>query len=246
MKTYIVNLARSTDRKEYMERQLEKFTFLSPEFVEAVDGRLMDDDERDKKFNGERFSKRYARNVRPGEIGCTLSHQRCYEKLIKEGENCALILEDDAILEGIDAELFKQIEYTISVEEPRILLLSGWFWYYRVRSFFRHYKLANIYDAFLTHAYVINHAAALLLKEERPYIAADDWRYVRHKGVKVQGFLPHILDQQQEDFQSLIQPSQGIKLDGGMIFSKIKVYVHAAWLYILQYLGKFEEGVKRR
>ena len=48
---------------------------------------------------------------------------------------------------------------------------------------------------FLTHAYIINREAASLLIEQRPFITADDWFYIRKKGVKLYAVLPHLLDQ---------------------------------------------------
>ena len=81
MKAYIINLKKSVDRKKYMQEQLEKMFFLSAEFVEAVDARGMTEREKNVFFDTELFCKRYVKEVRPGEIGCTLSHQKCYRKL---------------------------------------------------------------------------------------------------------------------------------------------------------------------
>lgn len=47
----------------------------------------------------------------------------------------------------------------------------------------------------MTHAYIINREAASLLIEQRPFITADDWFYIRKKGVKLYAVLPHLLDQ---------------------------------------------------
>ena len=98
MKAYIINLKKSVDRKRYMQEQLEKMLFLSAEFVEAVDARGMTDKDKNDFFNTELFCKRYVKEVRPGEIGCTLSHQKCYRKLVESREKYALILEDDIVI----------------------------------------------------------------------------------------------------------------------------------------------------
>lgn len=52
-------------------------------------------------FNTQKFSLRYGRNVTKGEVGCTLSHLRVYEKIISaqtvaDNEYC-LVCEDDAL-----------------------------------------------------------------------------------------------------------------------------------------------------
>ena len=98
MKAYIINLKKSVDRKKYMQEQLEKMFFLSAEFVEAVDARGMTEREKNVFFDTELFCKRYVKEVRPGEIGCTLSHQKCYRKLVESRDKYALILEDDIVI----------------------------------------------------------------------------------------------------------------------------------------------------
>ena len=98
MKAYVINLERSPERKIYMQKLLKKFPFLDVEFVTAVDGRAMNENERIHQFDVDKFYARYSVMPRPGEIGCTLSHQKCYCKMVKEGIPCALILEDDIVL----------------------------------------------------------------------------------------------------------------------------------------------------
>lgn len=74
MKTYIINLKDAVLRREYMRKQLQLLPpSLSVEFVEAVDGRIMSSQERENKFDTEKFRLRYTKEVRPGEIGCTLA-----------------------------------------------------------------------------------------------------------------------------------------------------------------------------
>ncbi len=41
MKTYVVNLTRPTDRKEYLQKLLQPYGIFDVKFVEAVDGRLL-------------------------------------------------------------------------------------------------------------------------------------------------------------------------------------------------------------
>lgn len=181
MKAYIINLKKSVDRKRYMQEQLEKMLFLSAEFVEAVDARGMTDKDKNDFFNTELFCKRYVKEVRPGEIGCTLSHQKCYRKLVESREKYALILEDDIVIRHKIDTLVPEIEKLLNTDEPRVILLSGWYWYLGTKTIKQHYRLARVYDAFLTHAYIINREAASLLIEQRPFITADDWFYIRKR-----------------------------------------------------------------
>lgn len=195
MKAYVINMKRSVERRMYMEGQLQAIEGLDAEFVEAVDGRLLTAEERGQSFDDKRFEKRNANVARPGEVGCTLSHQKCYRKMVDENEPCVLILEDDIQVTRKIEGVLKEIEPLLKNDDPIIVLLSGWYWYLRTSSLAGCYKLANVYDAFLTHAYVINRAAARLMIEERPCITADDWGYIRRKGVKLKAVLPHVVDQ---------------------------------------------------
>lgn len=242
MKAYIVNLAEAADRKEYMQRQLEKLPFLKPEFVGAVDGRSMTEEERIRVFDTDGFRKYYLREVRPGEIGCTLSHQKCYGMLAGSAHTCALILEDDiVILEDIEKTVGK-LEELMDTEEPRIVLLSGWYWYLKTCRFMDHLKLAGVYDAFLTHAYVINRSAARLLLEERPFITADDWRYIRKKGIHLQAVLPHLVGQDWSgEFQTFVNVEQTRTVRSGMKM-KLKRLSRALIWKGLTLLGRFEKA----
>lgn len=196
MKAYVINLDRSPERKKYMQEILQNFSYLTSEFVSAIDGKTLGEEMKEKLFDTCKFRHRYSINPRPGEIGCTLSHQKCYRKIVEDKEPYVLILEDDIALpdDGF-CEILQDLEKQIKQEVPQVILLSGWYWYYNVFPLTVNHKLANVYDAFLTHAYIINQSAAELLIEERPYITADDWRYIRKRGVKLQAVLPHLIEQ---------------------------------------------------
>lgn len=242
MKTYVINLAEAADRKVYMQRQLEKLPFLSSEFITAVDGRRMSEDERKRLFDAERFRKYYLREVRPGEIGCTLSHQKCYKKLAESADSCALILEDDIVVLKDIEKTVKELEVMMATEEPRIVLLSGWYWYLGTRRVWEHLKLARVYDAFLTHAYVINRSAARLLMEERPFITADDWRYIRRKGICLQAILPHLVGQEWSgEFQSFVNVERARTARRG-IKMNLKRLSRIVMLKGLILLGRFEKA----
>lgn len=241
MKTYIINLEQSIDRKEYMKRQLEKLPFLIPEFITAVDGRVMSEEERDKSFDASGFQRQYLRMCRPGEIGCTLSHQKCYQKLSVSDDKCALILEDDVIIKRPVGGVIEKLEVLMDTEEPRIVLLSGWYWYLKTHVFAENLKLADVYDGFLTHAYVINRPAACLLLESRPFITADDWKYIREKGVKLQAVLPHLIDQDWSGgFQTIVNIEKTVSTAGPWN-RWIKKYGRSMILRSLKFFGHFEK-----
>lgn len=243
MKAYIINLKGAIERKKYMQQQLNLLPHsLSVEFIEAVDGRVMSKSEINENFDSEKFQQHYAKEVRLGEIGCTLSHQKCYRKLLETGEKCVLILEDDIVVrQNIDV-IFPEIEKMLNTEAPRIILLSGWYWYLGTRAIKEHYRLAKVYDAFLTHAYIINREAASLLIERRPFITADDWFYIRKKGVEIYAMLPHLLDQDWSGELPTSINQEERKRCKGLWKRKVEIRVHSVFLKILFIIKRFEKA----
>ena len=99
---FIVNLDRAPERLSLMQQAFgEKgLTFTR---VPAVDGRLLSEDERNQWCpRPGRFWK-----LGPGEIGCFLSHRRCWELIAEGTADYAAIFEDDVILAD-DAKTFLQ------------------------------------------------------------------------------------------------------------------------------------------
>ena len=95
METYIINLEKDTDRKEYISTLLSNYPCFHLNFINAVNGKEKPSNELQHKFNNIKAFKRYGRECSPAEIGCTLSHYSIYEKLIFYKIPYALILEDD-------------------------------------------------------------------------------------------------------------------------------------------------------
>jgi glycosyl transferase, family 25 len=93
MQAYVINLARSVDRRAHITAELKK-TGLDYEIITAVDGRdlnLQDSTIIDSSL--------LARNSFPiGTAGCALSHQSAYQKIVADGLDEALVLEDDVTL----------------------------------------------------------------------------------------------------------------------------------------------------
>ena len=93
MHAYVINLARSLDRRAHITAELRK-TGIDYEVITAVDGR--DLDLHDSTLID---SSLLARNSFPADTaGCALSHLRAYQKIIADGLDEALVLEDDVTL----------------------------------------------------------------------------------------------------------------------------------------------------
>jgi glycosyl transferase, family 25 len=90
---YVINLARSVDRRAHITAELKK-TGLDYEIITAVDGR--DLDLSDPTIVDPSLATKTASMA--GGAGCALSHLSAYRKIIADGLDAALVLEDDVIL----------------------------------------------------------------------------------------------------------------------------------------------------
>lgn len=92
MHAYVINLARSADRRSHIAAELRK-TGIDYEIVTAVDGQELDLHDTvtiDPEFLKVDFSA--------GAAGAALSHLSIYRKIIADGWGKALVLEDDVIV----------------------------------------------------------------------------------------------------------------------------------------------------
>lgn len=93
MHAYVINLARSLDRRAHITAELKKIG-IDYEIVTAVDGR--DLDLHDQTAVDPSFLTHVMCTA--GSAGATLSHLSVYRKIIDDGLEKALVLEDDVIL----------------------------------------------------------------------------------------------------------------------------------------------------
>ena len=91
----VVNLSRSPERWKAIKAQLDHLQ-IPVERLEAVDGKMLSEEEVGKLTSSVHFSM--GRELGRGEIGCFLSHRKCWEKLLDSDEKYALVMEDDLIL----------------------------------------------------------------------------------------------------------------------------------------------------
>jgi GR25 family glycosyltransferase involved in LPS biosynthesis len=105
MKAYVIHLERATGRRG----QVEKIRASLPmplEIVPAVDGAALSAEAFRARYRRTLFQPRYPFELRAGEIGCFLSHRKCWEMIASGDDAGALIIEDDV---NIDAALFARM-----------------------------------------------------------------------------------------------------------------------------------------
>lgn len=117
-RTYLINLARSADRRSHMVRQFAKAS-MPYEIIEAVDGRLLDLSEPQFSYAA------YDSNLTAGAFGCALSHFKTYQKILNDGRDFALILEDDVLLPTDLKELVDAVQRHMSGAEVVLLCFQS-------------------------------------------------------------------------------------------------------------------------
>ncbi len=120
MHAYVINLLRSSERRAYVTAELEK-TRIDYEIVEGVDGRDLDcaDPQTiDPSVTGSSW-------FRPGVAGCALSHLRVHQKILADGRDHALVLEDDITVPGDLGKLADEVAGHLTRAEVALLNYDG-------------------------------------------------------------------------------------------------------------------------
>ena len=76
IRTYVINLNESADRREYMKELLSGYGILDVVFIEAVNGKSMTMEELERSFDQNEAFKIYGRVLRGGE-GVAGQQRRC-------------------------------------------------------------------------------------------------------------------------------------------------------------------------
>ncbi len=99
MLRFVINLDSSIDRWNAIEKRLNSLN-ISAKRISAVDGRKKTDDEIASILYPMNYEYRYLfpRLLSKAEVGCFLSHRKCWQELVDSDEDWALIMEDDLII----------------------------------------------------------------------------------------------------------------------------------------------------
>ena len=97
-KIFVINMRRSKERWINISEQLENFK-VPYERIEGVDISSLPQSEIDKYYSFEKNKKTYPKPLSKGEIGCHISHIKCWEETLKQHLDFAIVLEDDIVLD---------------------------------------------------------------------------------------------------------------------------------------------------
>ena len=103
---YVINLDRSPDRRDRMAKRLSVLG-LSPTFVTGVDGKTLDVSSIPNYDRAGRLA-RVGKDIRPNEFGCYMSHVSAIRRIVDEGHEAGVIMEDDLFIDDPFPELLER------------------------------------------------------------------------------------------------------------------------------------------
>ncbi len=107
LKIFLINLKRDKERKKFCINQFKKFD-VKYDIFDAYDGSTLSRDNFNK-YSSKLTFKTEKRDLAYDEIGCSLSHLKIYEKIVRERISESLILEDDIIIHKQLFNIIKKI-----------------------------------------------------------------------------------------------------------------------------------------
>ncbi len=201
MKIYIINMAKSVQRRTKMQQYIDALPeHLDIEFVEAIDGQSLTESEITY------HTKKLCMATTKGEIGCALSHINVYRKMAAENIPVALILEDDVKIPHDLSSMLEKLEKSIGHNE--VLLLSRPKIYFKKAiNTINNYKIFSVSEADLASSYIITHEAAKKMAEflYPVWLLADNWGLVKdYKITSVNCLIPPFFEFNENEKETTI------------------------------------------
>lgn len=96
-RVFVINLKKDKNRRDTIVKQLDDKN-IDFEIVDGVYGKDLSESDIEDLSAIKESKKKMGKEISLNEIGCSLSHQRIYKKIIEDDLNGAFIFEDDVIL----------------------------------------------------------------------------------------------------------------------------------------------------
>jgi len=192
---WVVNLPRSTERREYISGHLQALG-LPFEIVPAVDGWDLPAQELAELYSAEQTVACIKREMALGEVGCALSHLRLYQRMLDEGIDEALIVEDDAVLDpGVPELLAQRQRWPADWEILMLYHGSGPVSWWHSQAVSRRFRIGRFaLPAYGTVGYLVTQSAArkILALAYPVRVPSDHWTggHVATAGLRIYGVDP--------------------------------------------------------
>lgn len=105
MHTLVIHMPSSKERGHNVDTILKVLP--DAHEIEAVDGRVPEASDDIEVLPGNLHEPTYPFELLPGEVGCFLSHRKCWQRIVDEGWDYALIVEDDM---GLNLKAYEDLQ----------------------------------------------------------------------------------------------------------------------------------------
>lgn len=233
MKVFVINLARCPERMARVQTRLDELG-VAFERIEAVDDALLSPEERRRSVSRFLWWCCSLYPISRGQVGCTLSHQLVYRRMIQEETGHACVLEDDVILDDRFPEVLAHLEHVIDDNRAQVALLfdhaDGRMEILREEG---PIVLERIGGSMYAEGYVLTRkAAAQILEANFPIRVMDDiwFRWVRQGRIELYRTHPAVCTQS--------SARDGGSMIGGIRFERRKLSIFGRlWWDMRRVLG---------
>lgn len=126
MQTFVINLKRATQRREFMEKQLQKLG-LPYQIFDATEGKALSQEFINTNCDTAMMAK-HPDWLTLGMVGASLSHFYLYQHMVKNNIDMAFILEDDMELDAEVAQALRYVEqnqHLFNKKEPLLFYYAS-------------------------------------------------------------------------------------------------------------------------
>ncbi|WP_336194977.1 glycosyltransferase family 25 protein [Hafnia paralvei] len=232
MKAFAVNLKREPLKKDHILTECKRHE-LDVEIIDAVEGTSLSELELKELVYD--YPNCY---LTKGEIGCVLSHASIYKKMIAEGLDYALILEDDAIINSNSINTILGEIPSIDDGKANVWLLSDVEAYVENKKSITKsgYVFHKAERAYCTHGYILNRKAAKkMISISTPIkFEADRWQnFYQNYWLNVYCLVPHIISTNDIDksHSTIETDRKSLELKRRKYRNKIKKRSLRYWIY---------------
>jgi len=199
----VINLESELQRRVHMQQHLNQHN-LDFSFITAVDGRKLSPRCLTACYNESAAKKIWYRPLALTEIGCVLSHLKCYQYIAANNLAGALILEDDIILYPQARNCFARLGAHYKSTDNKVVFFQYHKNYARFSKSLQLLPTHKIYpiqplwvNANCAHAYYITQQAARSLSNYYQKIThpIDCWNKLVHDGIiELDAIIPYVVE----------------------------------------------------
>lgn len=127
MRVFVTNLPSSSERNKHITEQLDGLG-VDYEFAECVIGKDLTDEvlEQECDLDALRMANADTEWLNRGMIGCTMTSRNIHKEIVQRNLDCAMLLEDDAVLPENFLKILNDCEAMISPGDVVLLYWVGW------------------------------------------------------------------------------------------------------------------------